>query len=243
MVKKSKFKKRKRLGLILLVLALGLSVQQVFHKNKGVSISKGSPGNGSIENAYLLPYFGKNYSYFSPTSYFILDDAYVHSSVYHTIKDSYKECQKTCPGKQFKIMESGRQKGGKMLIHYTHQNGMSVDFMTPLKRKEKQFFPLDYLGAWHYLLQFNTKGESTIQKSVEIDFETMAKHIIALDNAAKKNDLRIKKVLLKINLKDDFFATDSGKELRRRGIYFAQSLPKHVDNVHDDHYHIDFELK
>ena len=49
-------------------------------------------------------------------------------------------------------------------------------------------------------------------------------------------------MILKINIKDDFFKTKSGKEVKRRGIYFAQKLPGNVDNMHDDHYHIDFKI-
>jgi len=241
-MKSKRLRKRKIFLFLTVLLIFGLSLQQLLHKNQGDSISQGSHGKGSIENAYLLPYVGKNYSYFSPLSYFILDDGYVHSSVYQAIKDAYLECETTCPGKKFKMMESGRKRGGKMLIHYTHQNGMSVDFMVPKKRKQKQFRPIDHIGAWHYLLKFDSEGKSSIHESVEIDFETMAKHIIALDNASKKNGLRIKKVILKIDLKNDFYASPSGKEVKRRGIYFAQSLPSHVDNVHDEHYHIDFEL-
>ncbi len=241
---KSKRSRRKRLLLYIFLASLvWCSFPQIVNQNQGKSKSNGTPGNGSIENAYLLPYFGKNYSHFSPFSYFILDDAYVHSSVYHTVIDAYEECEISCPGTIFKIMEAGRKKGGKMLIHYTHQNGMSVDFMVPKKRKEKQFKPLDQIGAWHYLLTFNEQGQSSIHDSIEIDFEAMAKHILALDHAAKENGLRIKKVILKINLKDDFFSTQSGQEVKKRGIYFAQSLPSHIDNVHDDHYHIDFEVR
>ena len=35
----------------------------------------------------------------------------------------------------------------------------------------------------------------------------MAQHILALDNAARKHGLYIKKVILKINLKDNLFET------------------------------------
>ena len=81
-----------------------------------------------------------------------------------------------------------------------------------------------------------------MNKKVSVDFETMGKHIIALDNAARKNGLAISKVILKINLKDDFYCTKSGKEVKRRGIYFARNLSKAIDMVHDDHYHVDFKI-
>lgn len=68
----------------------------------------------------------------------------------------------------------------------------------------------------------------------------MARHILALDDAARKRNMYLKKVIFKIDLKDDFNATVSGQEVKRRGIYFARTLPARIDKLHDDHYHIDF---
>ena len=53
----------------------------------------------------------------------------------------------------------------------------------------------------------------------------------------------IKKVILKINLKDDLFQSAAGREIRRKGIPFAKSLSPTVDHMHDDHYHVDFGMK
>lgn len=92
-------------------------------------------------------------------------------------------------------------------------------------------------------LNFDSRGRLKINKKVSIDFETLGKHIIALDNAAKKNGLSISKVILKIDLKDDFYKTESGKEVKRRAIYFARNLSKAQNMVHDDHYHVDFKNK
>ena len=238
--------KRRKLELAIgLIFLIGIFIgcaPQLFYKNSGVSVSNGTPGNGSLSNAYLINYKMDNSRYFSLMSYYLLGNGYVNSRVYHTLIDSYKECEKTCPGKDFRIMECSSKKGGKQLIHRTHKNGLSVDFMVPKIKKGKQSKIYDRIGLWHYLLNFDSQGYLNINKNVMIDFETMGKHIIALDNAAHINGLKVKKVILKINLKDDFFKTDSGKEIKRRGIYFARYLTEKVDNVHDDHYHIDFEV-
>lgn len=92
-------------------------------------------------------------------------------------------------------------------------------------------------------MQFDTFGRCKRNKNISIDFEAMGKHILALEKAAKKRNMFIKKVLLKINLKDDFFKTKSGKKVKEKGIYFAKYLPKFIDDFHDDHYHIDFAFK
>jgi len=93
---------------------------------------------------------------------------------------------------------------------------------------------------WHYLLEFSDDGSLNFDASTQIDFESLAQLILALDDASKANNLRIKKVLLKIELKDEFYATAGGKEVKRRGIYFARSLGDWTNRMHDDHVHVDF---
>ncbi|HRF39886.1 MAG TPA: hypothetical protein PK198_13940 [Saprospiraceae bacterium] len=130
-----------------------------------------------------------------------------------------------------------------MLIHYTHRNGLSVDFMVPKTRKGRQTRRYDHIGVWHYLLEFDPEGRLSFDAATSIDFESMARHLLAVDDAARANGLRIRKVIFKLNLKDDLFKTPSGRQLQRRNIYFARQLPKRVDDVHDDHYHVDFEIR
>jgi len=213
------------------------------HKNIGQSESVGSVGNGHLVNGYLMPYSGPNFSYFSFISYFVMDNAYVHSKVSQTVLDAYRECQESCPQAHFRIMECSDKKGGKMLLHNTHQNGLSIDFMLPKKKNDQVFSRLDGLGLWHYFLDFKNDGSLRANESITIDFETMARHILALDDAGKKYGVRVKKVILKIELKDEFYRTTSGKKVRNRGIYFAKVLPELINSAHEDHYHIDFSFR
>jgi penicillin-insensitive murein endopeptidase len=223
-------------------LAILFSIPQIFHKNKGVSTSIGSVGNGKLINGYLVPYSGVNYCYFSLVSYYVIGDAYTNSKLSATLLSAYKECEATCPGICFRLMECSKKNGGKMLIHYTHQNGLSIDFMTPLIQNGKPKKTYDDWGSLRYQLLFDEDGKLNRNKDVKIDFETVAKHIIALDNAVKKHGLTIQKVILKIDLKDDLFKTEPGKELLRRKIYFARALPPGINAVHGNHYHIDFKV-
>ncbi|HYV93454.1 MAG TPA: hypothetical protein VE978_16900 [Chitinophagales bacterium] len=223
-------------------IAILLSTLQIFHKNKGESKSLGSTRNGKLVNGYLVPYSGTNYCYFSLLSYYVLGDAYTNSQLAATIADAYQECETTCPGICFRLMECSAKNGGKMLMHYTHQNGLSIDFMTPLIKNGKPIKTYDRLGLLRYQLFFDANGRLNSHKDAAIDFETVAKHIVALDNAARKHGLAIQKVILKIDLKDDLFKTASGKELLKRGIYFAHALPPGINAVHGNHYHIDFKV-
>ncbi|TKG91508.1 hypothetical protein EYV94_21005 [Puteibacter caeruleilacunae] len=203
------------------------------------SQSIGSVSNGSLTNGIRLPYRGRNYKYFSKLSYYILNRAYANAKVYNTVIGAYKECEATCPHIFFRLMECSNKNGGRLFPHRTHQNGLSVDFMTPLIKNKKQYNTLDIIGIWRYLVNTNEHGQVT--HHIKIDFDSVAKHILALDNAARQNGLRIKKVILKTNLKDELFKTQSGQALKQRGIYFVKHLSKTINDLHDDHYHIDFQ--
>lgn len=233
--------RRRKFLLFLLALTIILSLPELFHTNEGKSKITGTVGGGTLENAYLLPWSGPNFRFYSPLAYFILNRGYAHDKVCATVVDAYKSLETTTPGQEYRIMEAAQPSGGRMWPHRTHQIGMSVDFMVPKQKRGRQHRWLDRLGVWHYALSFDAAGNWS--DNVSIDFETIGEHLLALDDAARKNGLRIKKVILKINLKDDFFASETGKRVKARGIYFARSLPAIVDNVHDDHYHVDFALR
>ena len=227
---------------LLIAILIFISLPEVIHSNSGQSEVIGSVRNGGLENAYLLPYKGKNYQYFSLSSYYLANNAYTHHQVYQTVLDAYDVCASTLPNVRFGLMECSDKKGGDMLIHRTHENGMSVDFMVPKLRNGKPNHWLDYLGYVHYLLEFDDQGRSKAFSGIEIDFESIAQHILAIDEAAKQNGLDIRKVILKVELLDDLFNSPSGKLLQQRDIFFVPRLQHMVNVVHDDHYHIDFKI-
>lgn len=232
-----KLKPNKQVWILFLFIFLGCSSVP---RGSGPSASKGSVKKGELVNGRRFPYKGKNYKYFSPMSFILFNRAWVHSKVLNISLEAYKDCERTCPDRKFLLMECSEKNGGKMWPHRTHQNGTSIDFATPLLKKGQPYHFDHHYGIWHYALKFDEDGKLTTNKKVEIDFETMAKHILALEKAARKRGMYIKKVILKVNLKDNFFKTPTGKKVKAKGIYFVRSLPKMVDNVHDDHYHIDF---
>ena len=211
-------------------------------ENGEASISSGSVSNGALENGKLLPWEGPNFRYFDTASY-LGGRAFTNDRVRETMLDAYALCEETCPNHLFRMMEASKEHGGELWPHRTHRNGLSIDFMVPVKKDGKPSTDLDDLGAGHYFITFDDDGAFADDTSYTIDFEIMARHILALNEAAEQNGLAIKKVLLKIALKDDLFETDSGLKLKDSGIYFAQSLEPVVDDLHDDHYHVDFELK
>jgi len=58
---------------------------------------------------------------------------------------------------------------------------------------------------------------------VKIDFDLKAKRILILEEQSRKNGLKIKKVIIKTELKDELFATPSGKKLKANGIYVVKA--------------------
>ena len=206
------------------------------------SISKGTVSNGKLSNAVLFPPKGNNYNYFSEQSY-LKGRAFVNSEVKDILLDALASLENIVPDQQFQIMEIAHEHGGELWPHRTHQKGTSVDFMLPKMKEGKVDYSLDQKGISHYFLNTNNNGVYDDSDGVKINFESTAKEILALNKAAISNGWKIKKVILKIELLDDLFKTPSGKKLKQLKIYFAKSLSKKVNEVHDDHFHIDFDKK
>lgn len=211
------------------------SIEQTIAESTAV----GSVGNGKLINGVKLPYKGKNFKYFSRISY-LAGRAYIHSRVREVILESYKTLEKSCPNRIFYLMEGAYKNGGPLPPHRTHQNGLSIDFMSLMQKAKEPYTKLDQLGATHYGLEFDKDGRWLKDSSIEIDFEVMGKHIQSLERACQNHQMRIAKIILKIDLKDELLATNSGSQLKH--LPFVGWLPDQINRQHDDHYHIDFEL-
>ena len=219
------------------------TIEEYYKINKGnskPSISKGKVEKGSLKNGKLIPFNGKNYRYFDTSSY-LGGRAFLNDKVLKTTLETYKKLETLHPKRKFCTMECSHKHGGKLFPHKTHQNGLSVDFMMPLLKNKKAYYNLDNLGIAHYWLEFDENGKYSEDKSISIDFNLIAEHILILDKIARKNGLKINKVIIKIELKDELFATKFGKRLKKSGIYVVKSLTPLINSLHDEHYHVDFE--
>lgn len=220
-------------------------VDEHFHKHDTVqepSKSIGSVSKGGLKNGRIIPFSGKNFHYFDTASY-LANRGFTHEKVLQTTLEAYDALDSLLPGRHFCIMECSHEHGGKLYPHRTHQNGMSVDFMMPKLKDSEPYYGLDNLGAQHYLLTFDQQGKYSKDPSIELDFNTIALHILELQSAAKKNGLRIEKVIINTGLKDELFATEQGKILKQSGIYIVRNLSPLINAVHDDHFHVDFRLE
>ncbi len=218
--------------------------------NDRPSHCQGSPGHGLLQNGKRLFFHGPNFEYFNFLSY-LKGNAFVHGTVRQTLVDAYKTCETTCPDILFYTGEGSKENGGPYVFnHRTHQNGTSLDLMLVFKKEKVQYVPLSPFNAYGYGI--NTDDQGKINKSIpvnwhtknaEIDFETNAKFLLALDDACRKNGIRIKIVILKVSLKPLLFACPSGKKLLARNLRFANALPEFINLAHDDHFHVDFEVE
>jgi penicillin-insensitive murein endopeptidase len=213
------------------------------------SRSIGTSGKGSLEHGKRLLFYGNNFRYFNFLSY-LKGNCFVHHKVKQTLIDTYKTCETTCPGILFYTGEGSMRKGGPYIVnHRTHQNGLSVDLLLNYKKDNKTYDPVGLFNAYGYGL--NTDDQGKLNKSmpvdvynedVQLDFETNARFLLALDDACRKNGIRIRIVILKTALKPSLFATPSGKKILERKIRFAHTLTPMLNQAHDDHFHVDFEL-
>lgn len=203
------------------------------------SKSLGTVSNGSLENGKLLPFSGDNFQYFDTTSY-LGGRAFLNDKVRNTVRGAYEALAGQLPGRQFCYMECANEKGGKIFPHRTHQNGLSVDFMMPLIQEGAPYYELDQTGKTHYLLDFDNEGKYTENPAVSVDFDLVARHILLLESEARKQKLKITKVIIKTELKDELYASPNGKKLKSSGIYVVRNLTPLINSLHDDHYHIDF---
>jgi penicillin-insensitive murein endopeptidase len=97
---------------------------------------------------------------------------------------------------------------------------------------EIQASVLNKLG---YSITFDNEGR---RGRLRIDFEAMAKHLLALHEAARAHGIGIRRVIFEPPLHRLLFATEAGKALQGRMEFMRR--PAWVR--HDQHYHIDFDV-
>lgn len=209
------------------------------------SESIGTEANGSLKYGKRMPSKGKNFETYSYLMSF-LGRACVHSNVRDTMLGAYKILEITLPEQVFIYGEIGWCKGGRFRPHRTHQNGLSVDFMVPLKLNGHPItFPSAISKLYGYILRFDEAAEHKTQSyfglgkniTYKIDFEAIIEHLKALEESGLKYGVRIKKII---------FDPPLLSLLRKEDGYFLIShlpfMEKQAWFPHDSHYHIDFEL-
>jgi penicillin-insensitive murein endopeptidase len=234
--------KRKIAGPILVIVALlcawGWIGNDILlqYENEKPSASRGSRVNGYLVNGKRLKTTGPNfetYSRFGST----MGRTCVNHRVRSAIYDAYDAVYEEDPALLFTYGETGWCSGGEFWPHRTHQHGLSVDFMVPVRRKGRiAKHPTTVFDGFGYENDFDENGK---MGEYTIDFDAMALHLHELRKAARKNDLEIERVIFAPELQKHLFDAKRGRRVKRR-INFTT---KPVWVRHDDHYHVDFRVK
>jgi penicillin-insensitive murein endopeptidase len=219
----------------ILIFILAITCNFVFAESSPSSCY-GTPQNDHLDNGWQLPSSGKNFSAYSSVGV-LLGRNYVHSKVYSVVLAAYKELETSAPEKIFVYGESGFKDGGQIKPHKTHRNGLSVDFFVPVVNAKgvSVKLPTSALNKFGYNVEFN---EAAKFENYQIDFEVMAKHILAIHKAARAQGVGIRVVIFENAFQKMLFATPTGKTLPGL-IQFSVKKPW---VRHDEHYHIDFEV-
>lgn len=206
------------------------------YESKGPSKSKGTRVDGSLMNGKRLPTTGPNFETYSRLLTTI-GRTCVHEKVRAAVVQSYQLVYDSDPSLQFVYGETGWCWGGKFWPHRTHQNGLSVDFMVPVRQHGGiATLPTTIIDGWGYRDEFDASGRLG---EFEIDFDAMALHLRAVEEAANRNGLEIDKVIFDPELQKLLKASKHGKKLSKK-------LEFNTDPAwirHDEHYHVDFRLR
>ena len=211
--------------LLLLVSSIALA---------GESTCYGTASNGRLENGVKLPTTGPNFSTYSSLGS-ALGRTYVHNKVYDVVLAAYRALEESAPRKVFVYGETGWAAGGRIRPHRTHQNGLSVDFMTPVVDKAGRSVPLPTgaLNRFGYDIEFDAAGK---YQDYTIDFEAAAEHLYQLHVATLVRGVGIALVIFDPALRPKLFQTRRGPFLRKN-LRFTKGQ---AWVRHDEHYHLDF---
>ena len=225
-------------GLLILmatVVRYGNAVLILFESD-APSESIGSRAEGRLKNGKRLPSRGRNFSTYSDLGA-LLGRTSVHGRVRSTLLDAFAALENELPAIRFQLGETGWPRGGRFRPHKTHQHGLSVDFMVPMRdeRSRSVHLPCRPWNKFGYSLELDGEGRLG---DLRIDFDAVAAHLLALVEAGREHGVELELVILDPKLQPLLLATSKGPELRRR-------IPLSTRRAwvrHDEHYHVDFRL-
>lgn len=200
------------------------------------SVCYGTPSGGHQEGGKRLPYQGPNYRASSRVLW-MSGRMSLNGALRDALAEAYDEVAKAAPDLRFVYGEMSWPDGGRFPPHKTHRNGLSVDFMTPLRDASGAVveLPVTFANHFGYEQHFDTDGRDG---PLRIDFPAVARHITALHDAAAKRGIAIRVVILEPELQERLFAIPEGAALRS-AVRFSVQRPW---VRHDNHYHIDFTM-
>jgi penicillin-insensitive murein DD-endopeptidase len=199
------------------------------------SVCYGSSSRGALRHAWKLPRKGSNFRAYSATGW-LLGRTFVHSAVHAVVLNAYAQVEASRPELRFVYGETGFARGGRFRPHRTHQNGLSVDFMVPIRDASGavQEVPTSAVGKFGYGLEFDDAGALG---NLRIDFEAVALHLAALKRSAARYGMRIGRVIFDPKLRERLTMTAHWRDIADLPFMLAPAWIRH-----DEHYHVDFDV-
>ena len=221
---------------LLLVPAVACALAFLATDDGKPSVCYGNGVRGRLENGKRLLYAGPNYRAYHIAG-FVTGRTFMHSAVRDTVRDAYAALAQSDPELHFIYGEAAWRHGGRLWPHRTHANGTAVDFFVSLRTDDGAVAQLNpsVINMLGYSITFTDEGR---RGSTRIDFEAIAKHLLALDTAARAHGIRIRQVIFEPPLHKLLFVTEHGKLLPGR----MQFMRDRAWIRHDQHYHVDFDV-
>ena len=199
------------------------------------SVCYGTSSHGRLQDGVQLPATGNNFVAYS-TLGTQLGRTWVHASVAQVMLGAWQQLETTAPGIMYVYGETGHRAGGPMPPHRTHEAGIAVDFMVPVRDASGQpvRLPATALNKYGYAWEFDGAGKAD---GLTIDYEALGEHLFQLDRAGKKMNTPVGRIIFDPRLMPALFRTRHGPALQ--AMPFMRTKPW---IRHDEHYHVDFKV-
>jgi penicillin-insensitive murein endopeptidase len=156
--------------------------------------------------------------------------------VHEIVVDAYQKLAVTHSEYRFVYGETGFAGGGSFKPHRTHENGVSVDFMVPVRNTAGSIVEIStsLTEKFGYALEFDSSGKLG---DLQIDFEAIAFHLAQLKHSAASRRARISLVVFDPKLLLRLVGTRAWSDIKDLPFMTKQAWIRH-----DEHYHVDFEV-
>ncbi len=191
--------------------------------------------------AYKLPYRGDNYKFYGTFSFHVFGRAFVNNKVYNSFTEAQHLSKQNLANVQIRILKCSGKKFGRLNPYNSKICGNQIVFMTPMKKKGKPLRFYYRTGLFRRFFRFSKNGTAKNFSSLSVDFETTAKYLINLDDAARFYGMQIKAVTIKHSFIKCLYETNYGKELKKRKIRFVKYLSRKINRRYEELFLVEFE--
>lgn len=211
-------------------------VSPVVAKAKPESTCFGTTSKGRLDNAWRLPRSGSNYTTYSSIGV-LAGRTYVHSRVYRVVLAAYGKLAESSPDAVFMYAETGKKNGGPFAPHKTHQNGLSVDHMVPMRDEDGRsvHLPTSPFNKLGYDIELDSKGR---YEGLVLDAVAMSELLYELHRASLSEGIEIWRVIFDPKLQSLLHQTPRWQYLSEH-LEFSR---KRSWVRHDEHFHVDFRV-